>query len=413
MTEIPPTAAFDPEALFRADLPPPAEAWAGRAPFAFDNGDNDPSSVPVEELAALAAEVIRREGRRLAYYHLGGSPLGYEPLRAFLAGHLGAMRGMRVDQDQILVTSGSTQGLDLVNGLLLAPGDTVLVEAHTYSAALNRLHRRDVRLEPIPLDEQGLDIDALEATLRRLHADGVAPKYLYTIPTIQNPTGTILPMARRLRLLSLAHEYGFLVFEDECYAELTWEAQAPASLFALDPETVIHIGSLSKTLAPALRVGYLTAAPAALNQILALKRDGGAGALNQMVAAEYLTHHHGDHLARLRGTLKAKCDHMIEAIGREFGVTADVRPPDGGMFVWVQFDPAIDVRTLAEHVRAAGVSVNVGADWSVDADRAGNLMRLCFASPSMQEIDSGIARLALVSRQLFGRPLHSNNQNHA
>lgn len=404
-------APLDAASLFRPGLPPPAAPFAGRAPFAFDNGDNDSTGVPVEALAEIAAEVILRHGADLAYYHLGGSPLGHAPLREHLAERLRRTRGMQVGADDILITSGSTQGLDLVNDLLLAPGDCVLVEAHTYSAALNRFRRLGMRTEVVALDDQGIDVAALEATLERLAFEGVRPKYLYAIPTIQNPTGTVMPMARRLALIELARRHGFLIFEDECYAELTWADAAPASLFALAPDACIHIGSLSKTLAPALRVGYLTAAPQVLLQILALKRDGGVGALNQMIAAEYFARRHGEHLAALKVTLKAKCERMIEAVAREFGVAAEVRAPEGGMFLWARLDPAIDVARLIEPARAAGVVFNAGPDWSVNPADGAGLIRLCFAAPSLEDIDEGVARLAQVCRETFGVPERSANSS--
>ena len=400
---------MDAVSLFRQGLPPPVPLSVGRPAFAFDNGDNDPTAVPVEVLAEIAAAVIRRHGQSLAFYHLGGSPLGHAPLREHLARRLRRTRGMQVEADSILITSGSTQGLDLVNELLLAPGDCVLVEAHTYSAALNRLRRLGVRIEVASLDDHGIDVVALEATLERLATEDVRPKYLYTIPTIQNPTGTVMPMDRRLALLTLARRYGFLVFEDECYAELAWKGGAPASLFALAPEACIHIGSMSKTLAPALRVGYLAASPAVLEQLLALKRDGGAGGLNQMIAAEYFDRRYDAHLAGLKTVLRSKCDHMIEALAREFGVAAEVRAPEGGMFLWVRLDPRIDVNRLVEPARALGVAFNAGPDWSAQTESGSGLIRLCFASPTTAEIDQGIARLAAVCRQVFGVPVRSSN----
>src|SRR5262249_55424553 len=163
-------------------LPPPAARWAGFAKYNFVGGHNDAELVPVEELIAAATAVLRREGRTLATYGLESGPQGYLPLRAFLAGKLESHAGIACGADDMLITSGSLQALDLVNALLLAPGDTVLVEEATYGGALSRFARLGVTAHGVALDEQGLRLDALGAALADLERRGVRPKYLYTIP---------------------------------------------------------------------------------------------------------------------------------------------------------------------------------------------------------------------------------------
>ena len=162
--------------------------------------------------------------------------------------------------DEILITSGSLQALDLVNGILLARGDTVIIEQASYQGSLNRLTRLGVNAVGIPLDGDGMRMDALAAALDDLKRRGVRPKYIYTIPTVQNPTGTILSEARRHELLRLAGEHGVPIFEDDCYADLIWDGKRPPALYAMSKHGgVIHIGSFSKSIAPALRVGYIVA----------------------------------------------------------------------------------------------------------------------------------------------------------
>ena len=196
--------------------------------------------------------------------------------------------GIACSGDEILITSGSLQALDLVNGLLLARGDTVLIEQESYQGSLNRLTRLGVKAVGIPLDGDGMRMDAVATALADLKSRGIRPKYIYTIPTVQNPTGTIMGEQRRLELLRLSEEYGVPIFEDDCYADLIWDGRRPPAIYAMSKRGgVIHIGSFSKSIAPALRVGYIVAPWEVLSRILPLKTDAGSGALEQMVLAEF------------------------------------------------------------------------------------------------------------------------------
>ncbi|HEY0419791.1 MAG TPA: PLP-dependent aminotransferase family protein, partial [Acetobacteraceae bacterium] len=296
---------------FAADLPDPAPRWGGFPPFNFIGGHNDPGQIPVEALAAAATSVLRREGAKLAMYNLSHGPMGYPGLRQFVAGKLARHRGMSVGADDVLITSGSGQGIDLVCRVLLSPGDTVLIEEFCYAGAISKFRKMGMNVVGMPLDEDGIRMDALAELLARLKAEGKTPKFIYTIPTIQNPTGSILPLDRRHRLIALAAEHGVPIFEDECYADLIWGGEAPPSLFSLAPSQVVHIGSFSKSLAPALRVGYAVADWQVLSRMVACKSDGGTGALDQMVIAEYFSGHFEDHIVALSKTLAAKLDTMV------------------------------------------------------------------------------------------------------
>jgi 2-aminoadipate transaminase len=274
------SAAFDFSPLLPAGLPAPAAKWTGLAKYSFVGGNNDPDQVPVGGLIEAVTAVLQREGRTLATYGLASGPQGYRPLREFLATKLGRDAGIACGADDILIVSGSLQALDLVNATLLARGDTVIIERDTYQGALNRLTRLGVNAVGIPLDHDGMRIDALAAALADLKSRGITPKYIYTIPTVQNPTGTIMPEARRVELLKLAEQYGVPVFEDDCYADLIWDGRRPPALYAMSQSGgVIHVGSFSKSIAPALRVGFIVAPWQMLSRMLALKTDAGSGAL--------------------------------------------------------------------------------------------------------------------------------------
>src|ERR1700735_1577278 len=194
-------ASFDFAPLLPAGLPAPAAKWTGLAKYSFIGGNNDPDQLPLKGLIDAANAVLTREGRTLATYGLASGPQGYRPLREFVAAKLKRDAGIACLADDILVVSGSLQALDLVNQSLLTRGDTVIMEQETYQGSLNRLTRLGVNVVGIPLDQDGMRMDALASALADLKRKGVTPKYIYTIPTVQNPTGTILPEARRTELL--------------------------------------------------------------------------------------------------------------------------------------------------------------------------------------------------------------------
>jgi 2-aminoadipate transaminase len=408
------SAQFDFAPLLPAGLPAAAARWNGLAKYSFVGGNNDPDGVPVEGLIDAVNAVLRREGRTLATYGLASGPQGYRPLREFIAAKLKRDAAINCGADDILIVSGSLQALDLVNATLLARGDTIITEQDTYQGALNRLTRLGVNMVGIPLDENGMRMDALATELADLKAKGITPKYIYTIPTVQNPTGTIMPEARRAELLNLSRQYGVPIFEDDCYADLIWDGRRPPAIHAMDTTGgVIHIGSFSKSIAPALRVGYIVAPWNVLSRMLSLKTDAGSGALEQMVLAEYCAPHFASHVPKLTRGLRAKLDTLMEALNEQFGTSAEFEDPKGGIFLWVKLPDNVDTLKLYQAALAAGVAINPGPEWSTDKAYAGSRLRLCFASPSHDEIREGVAVLAEVCRREFGVPERSANVERA
>ncbi len=392
---------FDMTKAFRTGLPPAAEPWRPPPRFSFVGGHNDSDSIPFAGLAEAAVTSLSRDGRQLATYNLGGSPLGLRDLRAQIAGALAARAGLTCDPDQILITSGSLQALDLVNAAMVDRGDTVLVEQATYGGMLSRLQARGVNHVGVRLDEQGIDVDDLAATLDRLASQSVAPKYLYTIPTVQNPTGSVMPEERRHRLLEVARRHDLPIFEDDCYADLTWTGERPPSIQAIDGDggQVIYCGSFSKTIGPALRVGFLVGPEPVIRQLQALKTDAGTGAVEQLTLAEFTPTHFDAHVEQLASALRAKCTAMLDALDREFGDSITVREPEGGIFVWVTFNDDVDTTALVPAAADAGIEFNPGAGWSADPEDGRRRLRLCFGHVDTETIDAGVAALADVVRR--------------
>lgn len=404
------STGFDYSKLYSADILPPAPRWAPFPKYYFVGGNNDPEQIPIEGLIEAAASVLRREGSKLAIYNLGRGPQGYPGLRQFVADKSKRHRGIGVSIDDISIVTGSGQGIDMISKLLLDSGDTVLAEEFCYQGALNRFRKLGAKIEAMKLDADGIVIEALASQLDALKAKGVTPKFIYTIPTIQNPTASILPLDRRRALLKLAHEYNVAIFEDECYADLLWQGvDAPPALYALDPGAVIHLGSFSKSLAPALRLGYIIAPWEIMSRLLPLKGDSGTGALDQMIVAEYFSRNFDKHLPHLNSVLKDKLDAMVDAVEREFGSAAECWIPKGGIFLWIKLPDEVDVRTLLKPAAEAGIIFNEGPAWAVSADNSKSHLRLCFAMPSKQTIREGVAALAKVCYEQTGIPKQSGN----
>ncbi len=408
------SASFDYAPLLAPGLPVPAAKWTGFPKYNFIGGHNDAEQVPVDKLVAAATSVLTREGTTLATYGLNSGPLGYRPLREFLTAKLKNHAGIACTPDEILITSGSLQGIDLVNSILLAPGDTVLTEQETYGGTLTRLTRLGINTVGVPLDAEGMRMDALEAALKDLRQRGVKPKFIYTIPTVQNPTGAIMGAPRRAELLKLTRSYGVPIFEDECYSDLVWSGERPPALYAMaEGNGVIHIGSFSKSIAPALRVGYIVAGWDVLSRILALKQDAGSGALEQMVLAEFCAAHFATHVPRLTRGLRVKLDALMEALAEQFGTAAEFAEPRGGIFLWVKLPDQVDTLKLSQAALAAGVSLNPGPEWSTDKAYGKCRLRLCFANPSPDTIRQGVAVLADICRREFGVPTRIANVERA
>lgn len=405
-----PARPLDYAKLIRPDLPPAAVKYAGFPKYNFVGGHNDGDSVPVADLLAAATAVISREGRTLATYGLESGPQGYLPLRQFLVRKLKADAGIECTTDDILITSGSLQGLDLVNATFLTPGDTVLIEKSNYGGAITRLKRCKANIVSVPVDQDGMVVSEAAKALDDLKAKGIKPKYIYTIPTIHNPTTTMMSEARRRELIALSEKHDIPIFEDECYSDLTWDGKRPKAIRALaGNDRVIHIGSFSKNIAPALRLGYLVAGWPLMGNLLSMKTDAGTGALEQMILAEYCPKHFDAHVGKLRTVLRKKYDALTEALAAEFGTAAEFEPAHGGIFLWVKLPDQVDTFKLFQAAGKEGVAINPGVEWATDPEYGRTRLRICFANPSEAKIREGIAKLADICFREFGVPVRSRN----
>jgi 2-aminoadipate transaminase len=350
--------------------------------ISFARGVPAPECIPVDELADCARAAIAGDGARVLSYGPAG---GYQPLREWIADRHG------VDPDRVLVTNGSLQGMVFLAERFA--GGRAIVESPTYDRPLKILAGRGVDVTGVTMDDEGLDLDALEQVLE----DGAKPSFLYTIPTFQNPSGRTLAVERRRRLVDLARERNLLVLEDDPYGLVRFEGEAAPTLFELDGgEQVAYSSSFSKTIAPGLRVGYFIL-PRALEDALeaiAVSTYITPVLLGQATVYEFLRRGLLEpNLEHVRTLLGARRDAMLEALEQELG-SARWSKPDGGYFIWLELAENVDAASLLERAAEAGVTFVKGADFG----GAPNTARLAFSFVSPAEIREGVRRLgALVA----------------
>ena len=319
----------------------------------------DPDTLPLDGLADAVRSVLDREGRDLAYYT---DPGGYLPLRQLVADRLRASRNMQVDPDGLVLTGGSGEAISMVIQALTDPGDTVLTEEFLYLGTLRSLRRYKANVVGIKCDEDGIIPEDLDATIQRLKGEGRRVKYLYTIPTFQNPLGWTMTLERRKKVLEVTRQHGVPVFEDDCYIDLRFEGEGVASFHSLDDTgQVIYVGSFSKTIAPGMRMGYLVAPPEVISRAWAFKMGGAVNHFAALTIAEYMNH--GDlegHVREQNESLRTKRDAMLASLGENFGDAATWTKPEGGLYVWLTLPEGADLESLQEQAFQEGVGYYAG-----------------------------------------------------
>jgi 2-aminoadipate transaminase len=355
----------------------------------FAGGFPDPQTFPAARTAALLEEMVASgDLSALQYSPTRGLP---GPLDA-LAARIDTLQGRRPAEAELIVTSGGIEALELVARSFLDRRDAVVVEAPTYLGAIMALRSYESAVTAIPLDEDGLDVEALGRTL----AGGLRPKLLYTIPDHQNPAGVTLSAPRRRALVELAQKHGFLVVEDVAYRELGFDGEALPSLWSLAPDVVVQIGTTSKTFFPGVRLGWAVGPAEIVSQLVVAKQntDQCAGALGQKLFEEYARRGALDEqLVHSRSLYRRRCERMLAAFERTMPAGVTWTRPHGGFFSWVTLPEGVDAAELARSAAAAGVAVVPGPPFFPDG-RGGSNLRLSFSRVEDELIDEGIERLA-------------------
>jgi len=368
--------------------------------ISFAGGLPAPECFPTEELAAAAERVLVEQSIAALQY---GPTEGYRPLRQFVTQHMAAL-GVAAPLEQVLITSGSQQALDLLGKLLIDPGAPVAVENPTYLGALQAWQAYQPRYLAVPIDDEGLDV----AALGKMLADGARPRFLYVVSCFQNPTGVTLSDARRRALLELAARYGLPIIEDDPYGELYYDGARPPLLAALDValhgslQHVVYLSTFSKTLAPGLRVGWVVAPEALVTKLTQAKQgvDLHSGSLAQATA--YYACRDGlldRHVPTIRRTYHARRDAMLAALAAHMPTGVHWTHPAGGLFIWLTLPPHVDAAALLRASLEQQVAFVPGASFHPNGG-GNNTLRLNFSHSAPARIAEGVARLGRTITEL-------------
>jgi len=377
----------------------------------------DTSTFPPERYAKLMAAVAAEStAKALQYGPTEGMAATVECIVEVMAAEETV-----VDPENVIVTTGGQQVIDLVCKTLIDPGDVIVAEAPTYPGAVPTFSAYQADVEQIDVDEEGMPIDELERTLDSLASEGRRPKFIYTIPNFQNPAGVTMSLPRRRRLVEVARERELLVLEDNPYGLLRYDGEPLPTLYSLDAQSlgragatdlVIYLGTFSKILSPGLRLGWAVA-PRPVLEKLNLGKQGAdlcASPVTQMFVAQYFRERARDggpaweeYVASLRGLYSARRDVMLQALEEHFGESARWTTPRGGLFVWATLDERIDTTDLLALARKTdGVAFVPGRAAYMDGRRGSSSMRLNFAGVGEQDIREGIRRIGRSMREQLG-----------
>lgn len=355
--------------------------------ISFAAGNPSPESFPAREMAELAAGLFRdRYAEALQY----GMTEGYTPLREQTAARLRGKFGVGSDADDLIITSGGQQALDLAAKVLLNEGDAIICEDPSFVGALNAFRSYRVRLVGCPMDEEGMRTEVLEKLLVQIPN----LKLIYTIPTFQNPTGRTMSLRRRRELLALAEKYHVMVIEDNPYFELRYSGEHVPPIKSLDKNGhVIYAGSYSKVLSPGMRMGFCCAPKEVIAKMVVAKQtsDVHSNLFFQMIVSEYLKNFDLDcHIAEVCAIYRRKRDVMQAAISRHFDPRVHVTHPDGGLFLWAELPAGCDGFELCARAGARKVAAVPGVSFLADDTMRSTGFRLNFSLPSDEQIESGI-----------------------
>ena len=367
----------------------PPGSWMPELPaecIRLSSGYPDPELVPTEQIKAAVASLINEE-QDLPLHYLGSPKM--MTLRRQLLNRM-AERGMEVKEEELLVTSGACQAIDLIARILLEENTVVVVESPTYMEALEIFRNYTNEIISIPVDEHGLRTDVLEEVLAARKQKGLTlPRLLYTIPTFQNPTGTTMSVERREQLISLSEKYDFLILEDDAYGELAFD-KSPLPLKGIDTAgRVLYVGSLSKVVAPGMRVGWVAGDEQLVSACAWFKKDL-EHPFAEATMASYLESIHLDKRAlELKEVYQTKCDTLIRSLEQFFPDSVTWYMPEGGYFVWVDI-PGVDTSELLKPALAAGVSFIPGKYFFLHQNEGRQFLRLSFSYAAKTEIVKGI-----------------------
>ena len=363
--------------------------------ISFAGGLPNPDAFPIDEIQDITRRVLEEKGKLALQY---GPTEGIRSLRETLANRC-RKDGMDASSDNVLITTGSQQGLDVIGRIFLDPGDTIIVELPTYLGAINAFRAYEVNFEGIPLDKDGMRIDLLEDKIEDLKKKGITPKFIYVVPTFQNPAGVVMPESRRKKLVDIANEHDLLIIEDDPYGKLIYEGDSVRPIKSFDDEgRVIYLSTFSKILSPGFRLAWIVADEEIIRKLSIGKQalDLCSNTFAQYIANEFIESGYLDlHIMRIIEMYRPKRDRMIESIKKYFPEDTICHKPRGGMFAWVTLPGDIDTEEMFLDAIKEKVAYIHGKAFHVDGGGASS-MRLNFSYSSEELIEEGIKRLGKV-----------------
>ncbi|MDR1885814.1 MAG: PLP-dependent aminotransferase family protein [Synergistaceae bacterium] len=360
--------------------------------ISFAGGNPDPYIFPVPEFAA-GAIVLGRNGMEIMQY---GATEGYAPLREFISKWMAPRMGRETSMDEILITTGSQQGMDLLTAALINPGDAVIVEDPTYPGAIHTMRNRGAAFITVPCDSDGINTDLLPEAIETATGAGARIKFIYSIVNFQNPTGGTLSTERRKKLLEIAERYDLIIFEDDPYGHLRYEGEHEPTLFSMDKGgRVVYACSFSKILAPGTRVAWIVGAPEIIRRMVMIKQgtDMCTSVIAQALVTQYCTDGYLESfLPKIVSHYSVKCRAMMDAFAKHLPSDAQYTPPKGGFFFWVRI-PGIDSQQLFMKGIEKGVAFVNGPAFYANGGGT-DCLRTCFTYAQPSELEEGARRLA-------------------
>lgn len=363
--------------------------------ISFAGGIPDPAMFPLETIGKAYAEILADPARASDAFQYSISE-GFPPLRDWITGYLKG-HGIDAASDRIIITSGAQQALDFLGRAFINVGDSVVMTDPSYLGAIQVFGTYRPNFIAVPMDAEGAKLSELEAAFKQ------QPKFFYLTPDFCNPAGITTSLARREAILDLAYKYNVAILEDSPYEELRYDGARIASFAALEAKRgaanrnlVIYVGSLSKVLTPALRIGWVAADAGLINKLVLLKQasDLHCSTVNQIIAFELARSSHASQIAKLRPTYKARRDAMLAALNRCFPKEVKWNVPDGGMFIWLEFPEGVDATALLERaIKDTNVAFVPGSAFYATEPKR-NTARLSFSLGEPARIEEGIERLA-------------------
>ncbi len=355
--------------------------------ISFSFGFPDPASLPADEVAAVTTRVLAERGPAALQY---GDYVGYSGLIDAVIAKLSRDQGIQARRENVLITAGGSQAIGLLLDALVDWGDTVVSEMPTWVGAVQAFRNVGANIVSIPVDGEGIDVTALDRELHRLHELGTIPKFIYANANFQNPTGATMTLRRRQDLLALARAANTLLVEDDAYFDLRYDGEPLPTVYSLDDSgSVVYVGTLSKTMGPGMRLGWLVGPPDLIRRVSALKVDGGTNVFGAHVAADWLPEKLLAHVGRLREVYQRRRDLMLAALERHMPPGSTWTVPDGGFFIWLTLPPEIDTRRMHPQVQERGVEYLPGPV-CFTGNAGTNQLRLSYSFVEDELIEPGI-----------------------